>query len=219
MSNKSILCHICGQSHGSFHVYYLVGSLVPGSSGVSGQLTLLLLPWGYKSPQLLQYQLLHLDPVLITVVGCYHPPLYLSASGRAFQEATVIDKHLPASTIAFKFDGCIWDRSSGRTVSRQPFPQSLFYILIPYFSLWVFCSPFWEALKHSHFSFPSSWASYGQPWDSISHQSEWLRSKAQVTADADKDAEKEEYSSIADRITSWYNYSGNLSVCSSENWT
>jgi hypothetical protein len=39
MSNKAILCHICGQRHGSLHVYSLVGGSVPGS----GWLTLLLL--------------------------------------------------------------------------------------------------------------------------------------------------------------------------------
>jgi len=33
--------------------------------------------------------------------------------------------------------------------------------------------------------------------DFTSHQSEWLRSKTQVTADADKDVEKEKNSSIA----------------------
>jgi hypothetical protein len=44
-----------------------------------------------------------------------------------------------------------------------------------------------------------------------SHQSEWLRSKTQVTADACKDVEKEEHSSIVGRIASWYNYSGNKS--------
>jgi hypothetical protein len=33
MSNKAILCHICSQSHGSLHVYSLVGGPVPGSSG------------------------------------------------------------------------------------------------------------------------------------------------------------------------------------------
>ena len=36
-----------------------------------------------------------------------------------------------------------------------------------------------------------------QPWDSTSHQSEWLGSKIQVTADAGEDVEKEEHSSIA----------------------
>ena len=54
MSNKVILCHICGQSHGSLHVYSLVGGPVPGSSGGSSWLTLLLSPCGCKNPQLLQ---------------------------------------------------------------------------------------------------------------------------------------------------------------------
>jgi hypothetical protein len=36
MPDKAILCYICGWSHGSLHVYSLVGSLVPGSSGESG---------------------------------------------------------------------------------------------------------------------------------------------------------------------------------------
>ena len=31
--NKAILCYICGCSHGSLHVYSLVGCLDPGSSG------------------------------------------------------------------------------------------------------------------------------------------------------------------------------------------
>jgi hypothetical protein len=58
-----------------------------------------------------------------------------------------------------------------------------------------------------------------QPWDSISHQSEWLRSKIQVTADAGEDVEKEEHSSIVGEIASLYNHSGNQSGSSSENWT
>jgi hypothetical protein len=44
VSNKSILCHICGQNHGSLHVYSLVGGSVPRSSGVSGLLIVLLPP-------------------------------------------------------------------------------------------------------------------------------------------------------------------------------
>jgi hypothetical protein len=34
MPNKVILCHICVQSHGSLHVYYLVGDPLPRNSGV-----------------------------------------------------------------------------------------------------------------------------------------------------------------------------------------
>jgi hypothetical protein len=36
--DKAILCYICGWSHGSLHVYFLVGGLVPGSSGGRGNL-------------------------------------------------------------------------------------------------------------------------------------------------------------------------------------
>ena len=48
---------------------------------------------------------------------------------------------------------------------------------------------------------------------------EWVRSKIQVTADAGKDVEKEEHSSIVGGIASLYNHSGNQSGGSSENWT
>jgi hypothetical protein len=40
-----------------------------------------------------------------------------------------------------------------------------------------------------------------------------------VTADAGKDVEKEEHSSIVGGIASWYNHSGNKFGGSSENWT
>jgi hypothetical protein len=43
--------------------------------------------------------------------------------------------------------------------------------------------------------------------------------KAQVTADAGEDVEKEEHSSIAGGIASWYNHSGNQFGNSSENLT
>jgi hypothetical protein len=36
MPDKAILCYICSWSNGSFHVYSLVGSLVPGSSEEGG---------------------------------------------------------------------------------------------------------------------------------------------------------------------------------------
>jgi hypothetical protein len=39
-----------------------------------------------------------------------------------------------------------------------------------------------------------------------------------VTADAGKDVKKGELSSIAGGILNWYNYSGNQSGGSSENW-
>jgi hypothetical protein len=52
-----------------------------------------------------------------------------------------------------------------------------------------------------------------------SHQSEWLRSKTQVTADISEDVEKEEHSSTPGGIASWYKHSGNQFAGSSENWT
>ena len=45
---KAILCYLCIWSHGSLHVYCLVGGLVPGSSGISGWLILLFFLWGCK---------------------------------------------------------------------------------------------------------------------------------------------------------------------------
>jgi hypothetical protein len=40
-----------------------------------------------------------------------------------------------------------------------------------------------------------------------------------MTADTGEDVEKEEHSSIAGGIASWYNQSGNQPGSSSENWT
>ena len=48
MANWTILCYICSWSHGSLHVYTLVGGLVPGSFGGSGWLILLFM--GLQSP-------------------------------------------------------------------------------------------------------------------------------------------------------------------------
>ena len=55
MQDKATLCYICSWSHGSLHMYSLVGVLVPGSSGVSGWLISLLFLWSCKPLQLLWY--------------------------------------------------------------------------------------------------------------------------------------------------------------------
>jgi hypothetical protein len=52
MPDKAIFCYIHGWSHGSLHVYSMVGGLVPWSSGMSGWLFFL---WGFKLLQLLGY--------------------------------------------------------------------------------------------------------------------------------------------------------------------
>ena len=49
-------------------------------------------------------------------------------------------------------------------------------------------------------------------------QSEQLRSQSQVTVDAGKVVEKEEHSSIAGGIASWYNQSGNKFGSLLEKW-
>ena len=46
MSNKAIPCHICSRSHGSIHVYSLIGGAVSGSPKGSDQLTFLLPQFG-----------------------------------------------------------------------------------------------------------------------------------------------------------------------------
>jgi hypothetical protein len=53
ISNKVILCYICGWSHGSLHVCSLVGGLVPRSSRGTGLFILLFLLLGSKLLQLL----------------------------------------------------------------------------------------------------------------------------------------------------------------------
>ena len=52
----------------------------------------------------------------------------------------------------------------------------------------------------------------------LTHQSEWLRSKSQEKTGAGKDVEKEEHSSTAGGVSSWYYHSGSQSNDSSENW-
>ena len=49
MSDKAILCYICGWSLGFLHVYSLVGGLVPGRSRTAGWFVLLFLLLGCKN--------------------------------------------------------------------------------------------------------------------------------------------------------------------------
>jgi hypothetical protein len=78
--------HICGWSPGFFHLYYLVQS--PGSPrGLAGWHCCSI--YGAANP--LRFftpfsDSTIRDPVLNPMVGCNHPPLYLSGSGRASQE-------------------------------------------------------------------------------------------------------------------------------------
>jgi hypothetical protein len=91
MPAKAILCYTCSLSHGSLHVYPLVGGLVPGSFGG-------LVDWywcscyGVANPFSSFSPFSNssiVEPLLSPMVGCEHPPLYLSASGKAFQKTAI----------------------------------------------------------------------------------------------------------------------------------
>jgi hypothetical protein len=83
MFDKTIVCYMCSCSHGSFHVYFLVGGLVPGNSGDSG--------WFIMLFSLLVCKYIQLpspffnscigdpigSPMFSSMVGCEHQPLYL----------------------------------------------------------------------------------------------------------------------------------------------
>jgi hypothetical protein len=79
MSNKAILCHICSQSHVSFHVYSLVGGPVPGSSMGRGVWPVDTIgpPMGLQTPLASSpfFNSSIRDSVLSPVVGWEHQPL------------------------------------------------------------------------------------------------------------------------------------------------
>jgi hypothetical protein len=92
--DKAILCYICSWSHGSLHMYSLVGGLVPRSSGVGvgGWMVDIVLPMGLQTPSAPSVFSLNSfiwDPVLSPMVGCQQPRLYLSGSVRASQETAL----------------------------------------------------------------------------------------------------------------------------------
>jgi hypothetical protein len=91
--HKAILCYICNWSHGSLHVYSLVGGLVPGSSGGGG-----LVGWyccsSYGVANPLSSFIFSPNSsigvlVLSSMISCKHRHLYWSGSGRASQETAI----------------------------------------------------------------------------------------------------------------------------------
>ena len=96
LSNKAILCHICGWSHGSLHVYSLVGGPVPRSSrGLAIWLCCHGPPW---TP---------MDPELSPMVGCKHHLCICEALEEPLRKQLYqapVSKHFPASAIASGFD-------------------------------------------------------------------------------------------------------------------
>jgi hypothetical protein len=90
ITNKAILCYICSWSHGSLHVYSLVGGLVRGSFG--GTVSLYCCSsYGSINPfsSLGPFSNSSIgNSVVSAMVGCDHLPLYLPGTGRASQETT-----------------------------------------------------------------------------------------------------------------------------------
>ena len=85
MPGKAILCYIHGYSHGSLHVYSLIGGLDPESSGWLILLFFLLVANPFSNFSLFSNFSIG-NPVLSSRVGSEHLHLYMSGSGRASQE-------------------------------------------------------------------------------------------------------------------------------------
>jgi hypothetical protein len=107
MSNKAVLCYICNWSNEFHHVYSLVGGLVSGRSGGTGWFILLFLygtanPFSSFSP----FSTSSIgDLVFSPDVGCKHPPLYLSGSGRASQETAISGS---CQQVLVGIHNCVW---------------------------------------------------------------------------------------------------------------
>jgi hypothetical protein len=98
MTDKAILCYIHSWSHEFHHVYSLVGTLVPGSSGGTGWFILMFLLWGCKPlSSLCPFSSSYIgDPVLSLMDGCEYPLLYWSGTGRASQETAIAGSYQQA---------------------------------------------------------------------------------------------------------------------------
>ena len=119
MSNKDI---ICDQSHGSFHVFSLIGGPAPVSSEGSGWLTLLLF-MGLQTPSTpsVPSSAPHhggIQCLTASITLCICQALAEPFRRQLYQAP--VSKHFLASTILCGFGDCIWDRSPGGEVSEWP---------------------------------------------------------------------------------------------------
>jgi hypothetical protein len=139
MPDKAILCCICSWSHGSLHVYPLVGGLVPGNSGGVRLIYIVVPPMGLQTLSALL--VLSLTPPLgtlysvqwltVSICLCICQALAEPLRRQLYQAPVNMD-FLP-STIVSTFGDCIWDGSPGGAVSGWPVLQSLLYCLSLYF--------------------------------------------------------------------------------------
>jgi hypothetical protein len=115
--SQSVLCYICGWSHGSLHLYSLVGGLVPGSSG--SLLARYCFSYGLQTPS--SPSVLSPTPPLGTPcsVQCLAESIHLcvcqamAESLRRQLYQAPVSKHFLASTIVSGFGDCMWDGSPG----------------------------------------------------------------------------------------------------------
>jgi hypothetical protein len=115
MINKFILCYICGFSHGTIHVFSLVGGLVPGRSGVLVSLYCCssyggcnpLSSEGPFSSASITYT------VFTPMVAWEHPPLYLSGTGRVSQK-TAISSFCQQTLVGIHNHVLVWWWYTGR---------------------------------------------------------------------------------------------------------
>jgi hypothetical protein len=132
--NKAILCYISSCSHGSFHVYSLVGGLVPENSGGSAWLILSFFLWSCKpsAPSVLS----RTPPLGPPCSVCIH--IYISEAlaeplrRRPYQAP--VSKHFLTSAIVSGFGGCIWDGSPGGSVCMAV-PSVSALLFVPVFPL------------------------------------------------------------------------------------
>jgi hypothetical protein len=153
-------------SHGSLHVYSLVGGLSPGNSGGSVG-WYWCLPMGLQTPSapsVLSSNSPIWDPMFSPMGSCEHLPLCLWGSVRVSQKTVISDSCQQALLdthgrvwVWWLYKGWIyrWDHlwMAFPSVSAPHF-MFIFSPVIILFSLF-------EGVKHPHFGLPSSWASCG----------------------------------------------------------
>jgi hypothetical protein len=121
--DKTILSYICSWSHGSLHVYSLVGGLAPGSSrrGEDWLVDIVILPVKLQTPS--ASSVLSLTSPLGTPLGTLCSVQWLATSICTCQAWTEpprrqlyqvpVSKHFLASTKVSGFGGYLWDRVQG----------------------------------------------------------------------------------------------------------
>jgi hypothetical protein len=135
MPDKDILSYICIWSHGSLHVYSLVGGLV------SGKLCGGSVSWYCCSPYGVAISFSSFSPTpslsievpgLSLRVGCVYLHLYWSGSDKVSPRTAITgscQQALFGIRIVWGFSVCKWDESLGGAVSKWPFLQFLFQFL------------------------------------------------------------------------------------------